>query len=495
MNEMKAGLGAITAGAMPRSTEPAVGAPRQSMEEMMSAARKMSDSQLADVLAGKNMEVPQFVAMTEAMGRKQLRTAMEGAQAQQQGQQPSIKDQMLAEAAMQQQGALGSQYMLPEEQGIGALPAPNMEQIDGMAGGGIVAFAGEDESLVREKQTAADRAAVLEGLIKSGAAAGDIIGLPIRAAGSGLNYADRLRRATGLPDWLSMTLPKELTLESGLTPLYDQYVRKPELQKKAEAKQMQDQLGPETDMAEAASLEKPVETVQPPASLLQPKETASTSGGAGAGAEVGQAPQSQDRFAEFKSKEGELEKTLEEQKNQSQAEFLMQLGASLLSAPTLAKGVSEGIQKALPALISNKREASKLRQQAKEFNFNVAKAEEAASMGDKELAFKYQKLASDQAYQTGILAARGGSAGITDKVIFTEANKRLGEMLKQPLFASKYRGMSDAQKQQVMQSIVQEVRSIAGSIGGNGLGMSSTGLPPDILSSVNAEIAKRGGGE
>ncbi len=38
--------------------------------------------------------------MTEAMGRKKLRTAMQGAQAQAQLQQPSVKDKLLAEEAV-----------------------------------------------------------------------------------------------------------------------------------------------------------------------------------------------------------------------------------------------------------------------------------------------------------------------------------------------------------------------------------------------------------
>src|SRR5512139_997442 len=102
------------------------GSGTKDMAAIMERVRRMSDSQLADVLAGKDVSIPQFAAMTEAMGRKQLRQAVDGAQAQQQAQQPSIKEQLLAE---QQAPAAG----------LDALPAPNMESID-MAGGGIIAF-------------------------------------------------------------------------------------------------------------------------------------------------------------------------------------------------------------------------------------------------------------------------------------------------------------------------------------------------------------------
>jgi hypothetical protein len=124
--QQAAGLGALAQPAsMPKGKSP------DSMYQIMDLARKMSDAQLADVMAGKSMDVPQYVAMTEAMGRKKLRTAMQGAQAQQQAQQPSIKDRLMSE---QQQLA-----QAPQMGGIAGIPAPNMESVD-MAAGGIVAF-------------------------------------------------------------------------------------------------------------------------------------------------------------------------------------------------------------------------------------------------------------------------------------------------------------------------------------------------------------------
>lgn len=104
------------------------GSASNDMAAVMARVRKMSDSQLADILSGKDVSVPQFAAMTEAMGRKQLRQAVDGAQAQQQAQQPSIKDQILAEQNAPQMAA-----------GIDQLPAANMESMD-LASGGIIAF-------------------------------------------------------------------------------------------------------------------------------------------------------------------------------------------------------------------------------------------------------------------------------------------------------------------------------------------------------------------
>ena len=148
-NPMPAGLSAL----LKPDSNPR-GMPSGSIQQIMNTARKMSDSQLADVLAGKSMDVPQYVAMTEAMGRKKLRTAMQGAQAQAQMQQPSVKDKLMAEEAVSPM--MGQPTMVQPMQGqmpimaaegglmyadggIASLPAPNMDTVD-MADGGIIAF-------------------------------------------------------------------------------------------------------------------------------------------------------------------------------------------------------------------------------------------------------------------------------------------------------------------------------------------------------------------
>ena len=66
----------------------------ESIGEIMALAKKLSDGELSDVLAGKSMAIPQYVAMTEAMGRRSLRNAVKGAQAMAQAKQPSIKDKI-----------------------------------------------------------------------------------------------------------------------------------------------------------------------------------------------------------------------------------------------------------------------------------------------------------------------------------------------------------------------------------------------------------------
>jgi hypothetical protein len=145
-----------------------------SMAQVMAMARKMSDAQLAEVLQGKSLSVPQYVAMTEAMGRKSLRTAMDGQQAMAQAKQPSVKDKLLMGDEPQMQGIQQGMPQLPQQPvmaasgglmyadggaidmnegqaagGLAELPAPNMEGLT-LAGGGIVAFQDNPDQPVRE---------------------------------------------------------------------------------------------------------------------------------------------------------------------------------------------------------------------------------------------------------------------------------------------------------------------------------------------------------
>lgn len=151
-NPMPAGLGALTQmGPTPKGKSPS------NMGQVMAMARKMSDMQLSDVLKGLSLAVPQFAAMTEAMGRKSLRNAMQGAEAQMQAKAPNLKDKMLAEEDVMP--AMVAQPVMAAGGGLTSIPAPNMDSMD-MAGGGIIAFAGGGESMAgfttSEEQLLAD---------------------------------------------------------------------------------------------------------------------------------------------------------------------------------------------------------------------------------------------------------------------------------------------------------------------------------------------------
>ena len=135
---MRAPQGLAAISQQPTGGLPASSSGGQAMAKYFELAKKMSDGQLADIMAGKNMDVPQFVAMTEAMGRRQLRQAVEGAEAQQQAQQPPVKDQLLAEYQAGRQAHMMQPLTVA---GVDKIPAPNMADIgEGRAAGGIIAF-------------------------------------------------------------------------------------------------------------------------------------------------------------------------------------------------------------------------------------------------------------------------------------------------------------------------------------------------------------------
>lgn len=79
---------------------------------------------LLAVMQGRDNSIPMAVAMAAKQQRDRLTTASQGAEAAQQMQAPTVRDQMLAQAAPPQMA----------ESGVAALPAENMQTL---AGGGI----------------------------------------------------------------------------------------------------------------------------------------------------------------------------------------------------------------------------------------------------------------------------------------------------------------------------------------------------------------------
>lgn len=106
------------------------------------------NDRLLAVMQGRDSSIPMAVAMAAKQQRDRLMTASQGAEAQQQAQAPTVRDQMLAQAAPPQMA----------ETGVAALPAENMQQLaeggialadnfdptddemQNYAGGGMVAF-------------------------------------------------------------------------------------------------------------------------------------------------------------------------------------------------------------------------------------------------------------------------------------------------------------------------------------------------------------------
>jgi hypothetical protein len=351
-----------------------------SMQQILERARMMSDSQLADILSGKSMDVPQYVAMTEAMGRKSLRNAMQGAQAMAQAKQPSVKDKMLAEDAQEQMAQEAT-----DMSGIAAIPAPNMESVD-MASGGIVAF--QNTGLVEE-----DPLAYLSGLDATGMA------------------EDKLR-------------VDALKAERKAREDKERYAFLKDASPEAAAKMVKDN----------PSLIAPVAVATPPATTkgpaTTPPATPADSKTPGIGPAPGAQPYSIPSFESLQGKrseeylaklEGLGEKRragLAEIKKQGLGEALMQMGAGLFSAPTLGQGLAKGLPLVSSTAGATRREARALETSADDYDLNVAKAREAAEKGDTALALQYTQLANQAKaqndlakYQQGMLGVYGQRAG------------------------------------------------------------------------------------
>jgi hypothetical protein len=373
------------------------GAPKQTMDQMMALAEKMPDSELADVLAGKSMRVPQFAAMLAAMGRDSLRTAVAGAQAGQ-AKEPNKKDQMLAKMA-----------------GINALPAENMETVSA-AEGGIIGFSGTNGSVVTDPQTQADRAALLATGRYVLDAVGNIVEAPFKGLGTASDFLiNRPLRAMGVP------IPR--------VPSQFRYgAEEPKAPTAGET------IGPQVTAFKPQADEKAGAT--PP-----PKTGADQTGGAPRGTAPGTAPgiappavaapeQRKSFLDGLDEGADDNAKRMAEGKSQAQGEFLMQLGASLLGTPNLGQALQQGVQKGLPGLAASRKETNAILKEQREYRLNMAKAKEAAAQGNDDLAFKYAKLAEDSKYQAGMVGAAMARGGANDTRISTAAMNKAQEQLK-----------------------------------------------------------------
>lgn len=369
-----AGLGAM----IQAKSAPGAGAPKQSMAQMSAAAEKMSDAELADVLAGKSVRVPQFVAMLAAMGRDSLRTAVAGAQAGQ-NKGPNAKDKMLAKMS-----------------GIDALPAPNMEQMgQGMAAGGIVGYSGEDGSYVYM----GDPLAEISGITPATTASD-------KERVEAINARRRQEEEETRQRFLRQAAPQ---LAAPVTDFG---------------------MGDMEATAGTASVAKPDTTPSPKASAPRGAPTGTAPGIAPPAAPS--APEARKSLLDdMDVGKDDDAKRIAQGKSQAQGEFLMQLGASLMGTPNLGQALQQGIQKGLPGLAANRKEANAILKDQKEYQLNLAKAKEAAAQGKDDLAFKYADLAEKSKYHAGIVAASMARAsGGGESRIATAAMNKAQEQLK-----------------------------------------------------------------
>jgi hypothetical protein len=399
-NPMPAGLGALTQmGPTPKGRSPS------NMGQVMAMARKMSDMQLSDVLQGKSLAVPQFAAMTEAMGRKSLRNAMQGAEAQMQAKQPSVKDKLLAEEAAQQ---------LPEASGIGQLPAPNMASM-GMAGGGIIAF--DDGGEVPSFQN--------RGLV----GAEDLTDEELeRLKRPFLNYRTPLKSENKAKDFFNFS---------------NEYAADAKRNRDKEM-QMLDPYGAAANVpvnnAAALAAEPPV-TLPPgtapnalPPAGTAPNAAAPRPAGGGGGTPppagntidqdiaaytekyknmFGQTPEFKKRANPYEGMKYEGDDP-SKVKEQGMGYGFMKAAQALLTHPTMAGGMGAAIGAFGEAGLLTAKELKAAKKDERDYNFNMAKANELFEQGQEEKAIKYQTLAQDKEDKIRNLALNTVKAG-TDK--------------------------------------------------------------------------------
>ena len=425
--------------AMLQAKGSATGVGKQSMDKMMALADKLPDSELADVLSGKSVRVPQFAAMLAAMGRESLRTAVAGAQAGQ-DKKPSKKDQMLARMQPQAQ-----QPMPPQPAaGLDVIPTQNMETVSA-AEGGIIGYSGNvgsrvedpdsdgrrlttdqlfkglkdffitDPSKSRWKQAIED-AAVSDTTSAEAAARTSLADTP--GAADGYNYPafNKPRNfgsgAYGASSSSASAYPAPPSFPPG--------------------------------MIDAS-------TLPGRASIMTPTEPSAAASSSGPSAPKGTGPQGSGiappaagRFETPPARKSPIDqlmaptedvaKQIASGKNQAQGEFLMQMGASLMGNPNLGRALQQGIERGLPGLAANRKEANALIKDQRDYSLNMSKAQEAAAQGRDDLAFKYADLAEKAQYHAGVIGvgmarASGGDAKIT-QAQFNAANKAANDAWK-----------------------------------------------------------------
>jgi len=435
------------------------GASKQNMAQMMASAEKMSDAELADVLAGKSVQVDQFAAMLAAMGRESLRKAVAGAQAGQ-AKKPSQREQMLARMAPQPQAPAG----------LDALPAENMDQMgQGMAEGGIIGFSKGDPEGVKDpdKQTPSERAMAeyirkIQGSSLFNSQVSPQTPAPIVDPSTVVNSGSSAFMQDSQRTLANRQLEIErqkLIAKFGLkTGPVGYFTSSP--QERSEAQSIIEFLRTATpqqltEFAKTNAL--PAETrggtEDPAGAVVSTAATTGTPpartppagnqplGGAPRGTAPGIAPPAVAAPEQRKSFLDGLDegaddnaKRIAEGKKQAQGEFLLNLGASLLSTPNLGRALSKGIERGLPGLAANRKEANALVKEQRDYRLNMARAKEAAAQGNDELAFKYAKLAEDSKYQVGMVAAANmrasGAGGASDTRLATAAMNKAQDQLK-----------------------------------------------------------------
>ena len=482
-NPMPAGLSALL---KPDSTPR--GMPSGSIQQIMNTARKMSDSQLADVLAGKSMDVPQYVAMTEAMGRKKLRTAMQGAQAQAQLQQPSVKDKLMAEEAvspMMGQPMQGQMPVMAAEGGLASLPAPNMDTVD-MADGGIVAFNGEDDEQVVKSNPELEkiyrRAAALNAPnmftpnIGPYDAYQKLIGEPFsrffsaspreqRVAFDKASEARKGERGTFTSAPADVARDKEKTVAARKEDVTD-------VADKARKDKMK-QVGLNAVDLEEARAGNIAAFVPPVADKKESGAPARVAAAGPAPADSGMSglksymdaikANQQDYYSKLEGLGAKQREGLAQLRRQGGGEALMNLAQGILSKPGLAAGIAAGLPGVTQTAAASRKEQRAVESLANDYDMNLAKARSADAKGNTEAALRYMQLADQAKYQAADIQTKLAALNKpTGELQVLQALQKPGESLNDTFARVKQMGQDPRTDQALQIKLADYMKSAAG---------------------------------
>ena len=407
-----------------------------SMAQVMAMARKMSDGQLAEVLQGKSLSVPQYVAMTEAMGRKSLRTAMDGQQSMAQAKQPSVKDKLLMgdqpqmpqgmPMAPQQPVMAAEGGMMYADGGIADLPAPNMESMD-MASGGIVAFQDNLNQPVREGMPSTDlteeeKKQLAENpymrRVQAVTNPGKAISEYFANRPSSEELWNRASKAKSgeIKTFTNEQTPKGKLVELGLaersTPIADvEKVAAANLNKKT-ALNAVDREEAAAGMVALANAQKDKPAAAP--AVTDQRSNDRRAALAGTDTATGITPERRaNPFGQLKADLPDYVKV----KNQGLGEGLMMLSGAMFGNPNLAMALNQGLPALAKVSGATRKELSEIKKDYNAQQLSLAKANELFEQGQEDKAFKY--LAQSQNHAVNLQKAMAAT---------TAANKPSGSM-------------------------------------------------------------------
>ena len=468
-NQSAMGLGSL------RQHGVAIPSETKNIEYFFNLAKKMSDGQLADILSGKSLDIPQFVAMTEAMGRKELRQAAEGAQAQQALKEPSIKDRLVAEDA--------ARRMPMQMAGIDQLPANNMRTL---AGGGIIAFedGGEVQHFYNQGAVNADDEAI--------------------ASITDPEYARKKRQSDAWARLADNKTPYSVEqFRSDVVDPFKSFFTSPwdkasaaDAEKAAITKLMQEKNISAEEAAQQVRRGVPLPTSDETRAFTGAGNTASTNTNASPNANNNTTPSS---GAPTSGNKGTPTSglpainvaqptTFERRANpfaQMSADAvdevgikdrglgfgLMKLASHVVSTPG-TKGFGEGINALADQGLLTQKELKDAKKDARDYNFNITKAYEAAEQGNDELALKYKTLAEQtdyhktmgkaamitaQAHATTAAAAGEKPDMQLLKMAYDHVDKQMKESIK---FKNYFESLSPEDKAQYIQALALQNKQI-----------------------------------